>query len=244
MPFFENQYQWLAYAGSILSAVLATYIIFLLFQKRKKKSSKIIPILIYTIIFLDLAAIIDFVFFTIGGLNNAIEETSFIAVGSNLSFSCSAISNIFLLKFSKEVFYENKSKPSFYILYVLEMLTIPLFFILQFAIDDSTIPLLVHVVCALAIYTILSKNAFQLRTRIFSEDPSNRVALHSLSFMGGSGIAFFIAVSMFVSHEIFILIGIADQYTTVMLGWVLGGIAAILTYIGYIVPDWARHRWE
>jgi nitrate reductase gamma subunit len=63
-----------------------------------------------------------------------------------------------------------------------------------------------------------------------------------LGYMSLTGVLMFLAVLMFIAHEVFNEIPI-HEYITVSLGWVLGSIAGVCIYIGYIAPKWLRDRW-
>jgi predicted tellurium resistance membrane protein TerC len=65
----------------------------------------------------------------------------------------------------------------------------------------------------------------------------------SLFYIGLSGILLFIAVVMFITHEVILMLELPSEYITVALGWILGSVAAYIIYIGYTCPEWAKNRW-
>jgi hypothetical protein len=245
MSFFIYDYQWISYLASILSTIIAFTVFGLLIKKNLIKHSKIIILLAMSIILLGFAACIDAIFFTINGIYHNIQVGIFdiVTIGSYLSFYCNALSNCFLLKFTKEVFHEKQNKPSWFILYVLEILIGPGLFLSTLQGIEDIYVTLIHVGCSLIIYTLLSYNAFYLSKKVKLDDSNDRVAYLSLNYIGMSGILLFCALCMFVIHEIMLMIPITE-FITVTLGWSLGAIAGMVIYVGYIVPEWIKKRWN
>jgi hypothetical protein len=101
---------------------------------------------------------------------------------------------------------------------------------------------LIHVLCSFIIYVVLIRDALNLRKKLVETEPEDIVSHKSLIYIALSGILLFIAVAMFILHEILIILGISE-YITVALGWVLGSFAAYSVYLGYVVPDWVKERW-
>ncbi len=243
--FFSYEYQWVAYIGSIAGSIIALIVLFLLAHRNREKQSKTIAALEGMVGFLALATIIDYSFFTINGLFPTIGVLfDFIMLGSYLSYTSSAIANIFLLIFLRVVFFDGKNKVFIKILTILEAAIGPALVALFF-IDEEDLALLVlliHVASALAIYMVQAVNAFKIRNSI-KYDKAKRVEINGLTYIGISGIVLFAAITLFVSHEIIIQIPIRE-YWTVAFGWLLGSIAGVFVYIGYTPPKWLKKRWS
>lgn len=242
VTFFTKEYQWLAYFGTIISTIVACYVLILLIKRNQEKPSKILRNLIISMGFLGSAALLDFIFFTIAGLKNELRETDFLAYGSYLSFTFNAIANIFLLFFALEVFHEKENNKKWYLIYLLEIILGPALF-LSFVYRYDILPFfLIHVLSSFIIYVVLTKDALNLRKKLLENEPDDTVSHKSLMYIALSGILLFIAVAMFILHEVFIILEISE-YVTVALGWVLGSFAAYSVYLGYVVPDWVKERW-
>ncbi len=242
MDFFIREYEWLAFVGSIISFLIGIVVLFLLIEKRKSRPNNLLSLLIFAILFLALAPLIDFVVFTIARLerefNQSIDLTQ---LGTVLSFSANAIANMIILKFIQITFYENEPKK-YLSLYFLQGMVIPLAFIAYLIRIDIIAPLLLHVVISLIIYSLLGKNAFYLRSKIQGAEIKDEISRNSLLFMGLSGFVMVLSIGLFVSHEILLLIPVRE-YITVALGWVSSAVAAILIYIGYATPEWIKQKW-
>ncbi|MEX2680742.1 MAG: hypothetical protein Q6373_004030 [Candidatus Sigynarchaeota archaeon] len=242
--FFTYDYQWMAYVGAIASSVTALVVLALLARKYAERKAVTVRSLRNMAAFLMLAAVIDYVTFTINALYPGWRLAfDYVRLGSYMSFTANAIANIYLLLFIRDVFFDGKAKVSIKLLAGLEAAVGPALVAIFFT-DDPDLPLLalaVHVASALVIYTILSANAFRLRGRIKS-DASRQVEAHGLAFIGISGLVMFAAVILFVAHEVIIIVPIRE-YWTVTLGWLLGAFGGVIVYLGFTPPESLKNRW-
>jgi hypothetical protein len=244
MSFFTKDFQWLAYAGTIIGTIIGFWVVGLLLKKRKEKSSQVLTYLTGAVTFMSLAVFVDLLFFTIGGLINSLRDLhQLYTYGTNLSFTCNALGNICLLGFIKVTFFEKNPKPSFYLIFFSELAVGPFLFLGQFLEFETIYFFLLHVLMSFLIYSIMTRQAFQLRTKLLINEPNEKVPIGSLFYIGLSGILLFIAVAMFIVHEVILMLEIFSEYLTVALGWVLGSVAAYIIYIGYGCPVWAKRRW-
>ena len=242
MAFYQREYEWLAYAGSIFAFLFAVFVFTLFLQRKKTKPTNLLLILTYAIAFLGIAPFVDFLTFTIVRLNPELNQTyDLTKLCTVISFSANAIANIFILKFVQITFYEKEPKK-YLILTVLQIIVIPFMFISYLIKIDLIVPLILHVVVSLVIYQILGKNAFYLRRKIQGSEKEHEISRNSLLYIGLSGYVMIISIFLFVSHEILLLIPIRE-YLSVALGWVTASIAAFLIYIGYTTPEWIRNYW-
>ncbi len=242
--FFSYEYQWMAYVGAIASSAIALVVFVLLARKYEVGKARSVRYLRDMVGFLVLAAVIDYVVFTINGTNPDWRlRFNYVALGSYISFTMNAIANIFLLLFIRDVFFDGKAKGFIIMLAVLEASVGPALVTIFFT-GDPDLPLLalgVHVASAVAVYTILSANAFKLRDRI-KLDATKQVETHGLAYIGVSGLILFAAVTLFVVHEVVILVPIRE-YWTVTLGWLLGSFAGVVVYLGFTPPERLKARW-
>jgi len=249
VQFFNFEYQWMAYVGSIIAFIIAFYATFKLFHKYQTKKSQIVLIVASMVGFLGLAAFIDFLAFTLvhGEIVAAeiAEAYELISLGSALSFSFNAISNILLLEFDHRVFHSKEGRKWKYLVYVAE-LTVPLGIIpMVYTGGDNTAFMLIHIVCSLYVYITLSKDARDLSQKLKTESAEESVEQKALKMIAWSGIFFILAISGFVIHEIIVMSDLPiREYYTVTAGWIFGAVAGFLIYLGFIVPVWMRERWE
>jgi hypothetical protein len=244
MTFFTKEFQWLSYLGTIIGSIIGFWVIFLLIRKRKDKPSKILNYLIWAVSFMTIAVFADLAFFTIGGIFNDLRDQYRIyTYGSNLSFMCNAIGNIFLLLFVKFTFFEKTPKPHWIIIYLSEIAVGPFLFLGEIFKFETIYFFLVHVVMSFIIYSMMTRQAFELRKKLRTNEPEEKVPIGSLFYIGLSGILLFIAVVMFITHEVILMLKLPSEYITVALGWILGSVAAYIIYIGYTCPEWAKTRW-
>ncbi len=239
MGFFVYEFEWLAYSASLFAAIFGGFVIYLFYQRYQKKPSVLLKTVIYFLIFMILASVIDAVFFTINRLQPDWRAVfNFVNLGSMLSFSCNAVANIFLLRFTEGVFYENKTHPVRKTLYIGEALVIPPVLLSAFIDFDSTVFLLIHVVLSIAIYGILIFNSIKLRQRLL-EQGQQEVQVQSLLFIAFSGLFILLALFSFLTKEVTNMLGYREFFS-VALGWVFGAVAALFIYLGFFVPDWMK----
>ncbi|GAB4325550.1 MAG: hypothetical protein Kow0069_31610 [Promethearchaeota archaeon] len=242
MAFFEYSYQWLAYVGSGVGAALAYAVSGALFKRHAERRSPITRNLSWMVFLLGTAATVDFTFFSFKPFMGELQQFV-ITLGTNISFTCSATSNLLLFLFTLDVFADGrKSVPAWFVLGA-EAFSAATLIPLYLAGLDSLPVLVVHLAASFAIYSSLAKAAFKLRGRLRDEGRAGSVELNPLAWMGASGILFFTAISLFLAHEVFLLLAIRE-YWTVTFGWITGSVAGFCTYVGYVVPEWAKRRWS
>nr|MDO8088074.1 hypothetical protein [Candidatus Sigynarchaeum springense] len=242
--FFMYEYQWMAYAGAIISSAIGLVVFALLAKKCKERPVRTVRSLRDMAGFLVIAAVIDYVAFTLNGVYPGWRPVfNYVTLGSYLSFTMNAIANIFLLLFIRDVFFEDKNKKPLGLLAAMEIAVGPALVIIFFT-GDPDWPLLalaVHVASAMAIYIVLTRNAIVLRGRI-KRDSSKQVEAHGLAYIALSGLFMLAALILFVSHEAIILVPIRE-YWTVTLGWILGAVGGVVVYLGFTPPEWLKARW-
>ncbi len=248
--FFTFNYQWLAYAGAIFSSIIG-FLTFGLFTRRNREMrSKILINMEIAMFFLAFAALVDWVLFTINGVNPVLRESfDYISLGSYISFTCNAISNVFLYKFTLAVFEEQVNMVLYYIITSIQLLVIPFLYVYFFMFSEipefemmELIILGVHILCSFTIYVVLIKNSTKLRKKMTIDTTEDIPVKKGLGYMSLTGLLMFLAVLMFIVHEVMLMIPVRE-YITVSLGWILGSIAGVFIYIGYIAPKWLRDRW-
>ena len=256
MPaFFEVSYQWMEYSASIFCSLISLGIFFLFKNRNKTRQSTLIFYLEAAIFCYSLSAFIDWIFYTIWGLTriqlNTTDYYSLITLGSDIEYLSLAIGNVFLLAFVEKVYYE-KNATKFIVIFhkLLAILSIVagmmsvIFFFLNL---DTVLLLLILVFCSILIYTRLTLNSFHLRKKLIIDNPSSKVEIHSLNYMGISGIVLALAIAAFVVHEVInVIVAPApnNEWIDVSAGWLLAALAGVLIYLGYIIPDWIRKMWE
>ncbi|MHA1341601.1 MAG: hypothetical protein ACTSRZ_17085 [Promethearchaeota archaeon] len=248
MGFFTYPYQWLSYGASIISGILSIIIFFMFQKKKNEKNSPIITKIQYSILFLSFAALIDSIFFTINGINPAWREVfDYVTLGSYLSFCCSAISNVLLFMFVKDIFGDSINNIFYKIIIAIQSAAVPLFIITFFigwaSSDRAFIVLIMHVLVSFIIYINLSWNALKLRRFLQFDAIEDIYRYKGLLYIALAGILMFSALVLFISHEIIIAFSIKEYYT-VTFGWLTGVIASYFVFLGYIMPDWLKQRWK
>ena len=68
-PFFDVSYQWMEYSASIFCSLISMGISFLFRNRNKDRKSPLILYLEVAIFFYSISAFIDWIFYTIWGIN-------------------------------------------------------------------------------------------------------------------------------------------------------------------------------
>ncbi|MEX2716582.1 MAG: hypothetical protein Q6370_009810 [Candidatus Sigynarchaeota archaeon] len=230
-----------------MSLGVGTFVLALLVARYKQSKIQAIKHLRNMMLFVVMAVLIDFIVTTVhASMPGAQKPIDYIALGTHMSFTCNAISNIFLLFFIKVVFFNEGSKKGLDMLTTLAVIEasigplLIMFFFVKVA-EGTLVILIVHAGAALTIYLIQAKNALKLRARI-KGDEKRRFEAIGLVYISASGILLFMAIVMFILHEILLLVPFRE-YLTIMFGWLLGAVAAVAIYLGYTPPAWLRDRW-
>lgn len=127
----------MAYAGAILASAIALVVFILLAMKYEVGKARTVRHLRDMVGFLVLDAAIDYVVFTVNGLNPDWREVfDYVALSSYASFTMNAVANIFLLLFIRDVFFDGKNWWFVKLLAVLEASVGPPLVIIFFTGDD------------------------------------------------------------------------------------------------------------
>lgn len=238
---------------SLLVAGLGYILSALILKKYLKKRINIVLFLFFSAFFLITATLIDPVILLISRnqLTKMLAD-EMIEKGSAISFSLTAIANIFLLEFQINIFYKEKRTLFITILILIEGIIAIITPILRFNGVDIFYILIAHMLTSFIIYGNQFRLAHQLRAKIKpNEDLVGKKGLLYLELAGISLglvlISFLFQEILFMFQDIFIPTGLIDELGCslfVPIGWTFGLIAMFFMYIGYLMPDWIRKRWE
>ncbi|MHA1870428.1 MAG: hypothetical protein ACTSXF_05720 [Promethearchaeota archaeon] len=248
MIFFESNWEAISFISSVLSGVIGFLMSMIFFQKNRIKKSETLKKLALVFLFLSLAAIIDFTFFTIFKLYPEINSDifDFVSFGTYLSFSCNAISNIFFIAFTLDLFTElpkliGKVITNLESLVVFGLMII--FFMGLYRSDIIYLPLMIHIACSFTIYVLLAVKALKLRKFIKPKSLEEYYNYQGLLYIAFLGIFLFVALSLFILHEVTLVLGI-NEFITVALGWAMGVFAALSGMYGYLRPEFVKESWR
>ncbi len=224
----------------------------LMYKRFQSKKSDIVRVLTLAVFSLSTAVAIDpllFVIFRLSGLQGAGWNYA-TDIQSTLSFGLAGLANAFLVSFLVKVFTESRYPWYSYLLIILELSVLPIGLYLAIFGEDTLPILLLLVVTSIVLYTLQIIAAARLRRRIIERnDP---VAYHGIQYIALSGIFLIATFGAFVLQEIaklvpeFAIMGLMQSNSSIFipLGWIFAGITTYFLYIGYIVPDWMKRRWE
>ncbi|UYP44092.1 hypothetical protein NEF87_000377 [Candidatus Lokiarchaeum ossiferum] len=224
-----------------------------IFMKYVNKRKNIVLYLFMTAFFLITAALIDPIVLLVSRNQLTLELADImINKGASISFSLTAVANIFLLLFQKDVFYLNRKSTLIGVLIVIEIFIAIITPILGLMSIDIFILLVIHLLTSFIIYGNQAQKANQVSKKSVSRE--DVVGKKGLSYLKFSGIVLSFVLVSFIFQEIirmfkdfFIPIGLIDELGCslfVPLAWLLSLIGLYCMYIGYLMPEWIKKRWE
>lgn len=236
---------------SIFDIVLTIQVI----RRLLVKKTKILSNLTFMMVFMTLALLLDLVTFlatrpslTVEIANAIITKQSVISLGLN------AIGNIFLIRFTVQIFYKEHYQFWHYIVIVLELIVLPLGIILTFNNIDALIVYAFHMIVSLILSFNLFFQALWLRMRLKTEVPDEVASWHGVTYIGLAGIGLFLALLCFVLQEVarifrdaFAPIGLIDQYDSsifAVIAYIFAFSTIYAIYIGFIMPNWIKKIWQ
>ncbi len=248
MPFFTREYQWMAYVGSIISSIIGFYVLGKLLKRYKTRKTKVLRYVVGMMACLAFAAFVDFFAFTIDRTNvldpNLNDRLNPIGLGSAISFSLNAVANIYILLFDKNVFRSKKKTQWMNVVIIAELVVVFGLITSTYTSLEIVYFTLIHVLCSLIIFVVLALDSHLLKQRLVKDKGGHTAESRALQMISYSGIVFIVAISSFVLHEVFLMTDLLQEYWTVALGWILASLGGFLLYLGYVIPDWIRKRWE
>jgi hypothetical protein len=244
---FESRPQkWFWLFGSFVASIIATVVLVNLLRKRQVRKGEIVNTVIICLIFYTLGIYADWtslLFHEIYAIELPIWG-SFVGLATDVSFTCTALGNIFLLRFIQLIFFEKEKPKLHWVLYTLEILVIPVFWI-DTVIDNNdleTIALGVHALASLIIYISLYLKSVELRKKLKLTSSTTSFESASINFIGIAGLFLATTIIMFILKEV--VDWSEGGYWTLMIGWLCAGISAFFLYIGFIVPEWFKKRYS
>jgi hypothetical protein len=234
---------------SIMVGIFSFYLSAMLFRKYIERRSRITAILTGYLLLLAIAVILDPIFLTIRNL----MDVDYISLQGLYSFGLTAYANILLVIFLREVFYKKEMNWIVYLIIIIEALILPIALWLYYSNQDTIIILGLNLLVSFIIYLNQFIKSITLRIRIKMESPNDKVSYMGTTFIGFSGLMLFSAYVSFLLQEMNSFFG--DLYENlgiianggsifIPIGFFLSGIAAIFIYLGFVMPNWLKKRWE
>ncbi len=163
------------------------------------------------------------------------------ALGYNVAFAMSAYGNILLALFFLRIYQKEKVPLLIGIYAALNIINTILLLntSIQFAfyaIEISSLPYMaIHLLLAMVLYIYMIITAFKSSRK---EIPlKTRRGFQLISMFG------FCLLLAFLFFVMDFLLG-RDYSIWVYFGWTMAAIGSIIAYLGYIMPDWLKKRWE
>ncbi|MBN2156133.1 MAG: hypothetical protein JW776_08820 [Candidatus Lokiarchaeota archaeon] len=238
---FKNP--WVAFIGAAISTIIGFIIFGLMSAKLNRNRSKALSYMTFSILFLTLAAFFESSYHLANLWIPTFAQTFFF---SNMSFTCLAVSNVLLFAFTRTVFDEQINNFFYWIFVILEILVIPIIWVVWYLDFTGIIiitelieyaPFVLLILCSLTIYGSLTISAFRIRSKMQSKSNEEMIIHKGLLFIALTGILLSGTTLLFVLHELIY------NFVFVTLGWVLGIIAAINISIGYVPGERLKKRW-
>nr|MDO8118258.1 hypothetical protein [Candidatus Sigynarchaeota archaeon] len=169
--------------------IMLTY---LLQKYRNVKHTVVMKYLILTFTFLVLAIAIDPVVFLFSRFLQTIDDANeLIQAFTYVSFSSTAIANVFFTMFLKLVFYEQQGKiPWVKLVIGLELVVAVVAPVVAWMrVEDLVLILLfIHVTTSLSLYAFQSRKAFYLRRRMKGAGSGDRASMGAMGCIGIAGL--------------------------------------------------------
>jgi hypothetical protein len=168
-----------------------------------------------------------------------------ISIGWGLAFSMSAIANIFLYLFMLEIFSEGRSAGGvklrvFIVVELAVAVLLPILAPLSSIAPIFNVPVLLvlitHLAFALALYITLA-----IWTTASIRKTTDATARRGFSLIRLAAFAIIIAYCFFVLDRVWTNLYEPEAYTIwVIIAWIMGGVAGVLLYSGFVLPTRMR----
>jgi len=227
---FANPQMIYWFFGSFIASIISGTTTVLLVKRFLQRKTDILLNISLSMIFFSFAIFSDWITLLLNKLD----------LGTLLSFAGNALGNIFLLNFIENVFFSEKNKSlARTIMKGLEILVISGLIYTYYIINNDVefFFLILHILISIVIYGLLTMKSFHLATKLKTSHEDEGSKSKMIFLIGISGILLFLSVSMFIIHELLLMIEYREYYS-LMMGWLLASFAAFIIYLGYVSPDW------
>ncbi|NHI94163.1 MAG: hypothetical protein EAX96_16855 [Candidatus Lokiarchaeota archaeon] len=211
------------------------------YQKRKINNILILAICLLIFSIAPLMQTLDIFYFT------DFFAPKEVALGYNLAFSMSAYANILLLLFYLRVYVEESTKVNiivviyaiFNILNTILLINTSIQLMINNITIDRTLFMVIHLALSMALYIYMVIQS----TKSANKDVTLKVR-RGFQLITGFGICLILTFAFFLMDFVWIILFVSPYSIWLYIGWVCGATGAILAYLGYIMPDWLKRRWE
>lgn len=223
----------------IVATILAilTINLYLRFRARRLPATKYLTLVS---LFLTLTSCMQVI-----GANTIEVILGVISIGWGLAFSMSAIANIFLYLFMLEIFSEGRSAGGvklrvFIVVELAVAVLLPILAPLSSIAPIFNVPVLLvlitHLAFALALYITLA-----IWTTASIRKTTDATARRGFSLIRLAAFAIIIAYCFFVLDRVWTNLYEPEAYTIwVIIAWIMGGVAGVLLYSGFVLPTRMR----
>ncbi len=168
-------------------------------------------------------------------------------LGYTLAFTLSAYANILLLWFFLRVYVEELSKvnvvvviyATLNILNTIFLLYIPFYIIFTGIEIDRIVFLIIHLILSLILYVYMLIQAIKS-----SQKDIPLKSKRGFQLIAGFALFLILAFTFFVLDNLWTALFDMSYTIWTYLGWSSGAIGSVCAYLGYIMPDWLKKRWE
>jgi hypothetical protein len=244
-----SSYHQFYFVVSIFVCLFSFYIAFLTLKRYFERHNQIAAILATFIFLLAAALLLDPIFL----LYRATTDIDLIALQSVLSFGLTGYANILLIIFLRDVFYNKKTGWYPIPIIIIEALILPVgVWINRSGLD--IIPLFgLHLLMSFIIYLTQFVKSVYLQRRLRAEHKEDVVGRNGFKYIGLAGLMLFLTYVSFILQEfVSIVPELYEHYNLVQngatifipIGFLLAGISAFCLYIGFLMPEWIKKRWQ
>lgn len=244
-----STYHQIYFLTAFMVGLFCFYMMILVFQRYIQRKTIITMKLGFDLLFLGIALFLDPVFLFM----RAAWDIDYVGLQGVLSFGFTGYANIFLILFLVEVFYKNQTTLFAKILILFEALVLPIGVYFYYTNQDTLPLLLIHLLASFIIYLTQFHQGIRLRRKLNTETPQDKVSINGFTFIGVAGLLQFLTFVSFIMQELSMFLG--DLYIQwglmqegasifIPIGFFLAGVAAFVLYLGFIMPDWIKRRWQ
>ncbi len=217
-------------------------------MKYRKNKTQIRFYILFVVLFLAIAIIIDPLVFLYTRLYvPTLAEADLVIIDQTaVSFALVGIANIFLAFFIHDVFFEKTSQWPTYFFMIVESLVVVGLLATPFNVLDLLTVLVGQVLISLLLYIIQLFLAIRLSRRLTNENQS-KVTIRAIQSIGLSGVLLLATMLSFIFQEFSVDLGFADALGCsffIPLGWICAGLATFSYYLGYFMPEWLKKRYS
>jgi len=170
-----------------------------------------------------------------------------IALGYHLAFSMSAYANIVLLLFYLRVYVEESTKVNLIVAAYAVINIINTILLINYSVQlainniqlDRTLNMILLLVLAMVLYIYMVVQSY----RSAKKDVSLKVR-RGFQLIMGFGLCLILTFVFFLMDFAWIILFASPYSFWVYIAWGCGGTGSVLAYLGYIMPDWLKKRWE